>query len=87
MIDDQHRSQFRIPYSLYEQLKASAEANKRSLNAEIVLRLEASFRTAGDPLSASQLKRLLDERDARMIEEIKVMVQDNLNGRAQKANA
>ena len=83
MIDDQHRSQFRFPYPLYEQLKASAEANKRSLNAEIVLRLEASFKTVEDPVSANQLKRALDERDARMLEEIKAMVQGGLKARAQ----
>lgn len=37
------RSQFRLPHSLYEKLKASAESSNRSLNAEIVARLEESF--------------------------------------------
>lgn len=38
-----YRSQFRLPYPLYEALKASADANHRSVNAELVARLEASF--------------------------------------------
>lgn len=42
-MDDIYRSQFRLPYSLYEQLKKSADANHRSVNAELVARLEASF--------------------------------------------
>lgn len=41
--DDIYRSQFRLPYSLYEKLKESAEANNRSVNAELAYRLEASF--------------------------------------------
>lgn len=42
-MDEIYRSQFRMPYALYEQLKASAAANHRSVNAELVARLEASF--------------------------------------------
>lgn len=38
-----YRSQFRLPWELYERLKAVSEASGRSLNAEIVARLEASF--------------------------------------------
>lgn len=41
--DDIYRSQFRLPYSLYEKLKESAEANNRSVNAELVARLEIGF--------------------------------------------
>ena len=37
------RSQFRIPGALAEALKESAESNRRSLNAELVARLELSF--------------------------------------------
>lgn len=36
------RSQLRIPPDLYEDLKEAAAASKRSLNAEIVARLEQS---------------------------------------------
>lgn len=42
-MEDIYRSQFRLPYSLYEQLKESADANHRSVNAELVARLEKSF--------------------------------------------
>ncbi|ULL06630.1 Arc family DNA-binding protein [Pseudomonas putida] len=43
MTADLYRSQFRIPYPLYEQLKAAADGNRRSVNAELVARLEESF--------------------------------------------
>ena len=43
MKNDTYRSQFRLPRSLYEQLKDSAEQSNRSLNAELVERLERSF--------------------------------------------
>lgn len=69
MTNDQHRSQFRIPYPLYERLKAEAEAQKRSLNAEIVARLQASF--AQTPVSLDHLQQLLDERDARLLVEVR----------------
>lgn len=41
--DDTYRSQFRLPYDLYEKLKAESEKNRRSLNAEIVARLDESL--------------------------------------------
>ncbi len=39
-MEEIYRSQFRLPYSLYEQLKASADKNRRSVNAELIARLE-----------------------------------------------
>lgn len=42
-MEDIYRSQFRLPYSLYEQLKKSADASRRSINSELVARLENSF--------------------------------------------
>lgn len=42
-MEDIYRSQFRFPYSLYERLKAAADANRRSVNAELVARLEESL--------------------------------------------
>lgn len=42
-MEEIYRSQFRLPYSLYEDLKKSADANRRSVNAELVARLEESF--------------------------------------------
>ena len=43
MSKDIFRSQFRLPWELYEQLKSSADQSGRSLNAEIIFRLETSF--------------------------------------------
>ena len=42
---DQYRSQFRLPLDLYALLKAAAEENRRSLNAELVYRLASTFKT------------------------------------------
>lgn len=41
MEKDQYRSQFRLPWSLYTRLEKSR--TNKSLNAEIVARLESSF--------------------------------------------
>ena len=37
---------FRVPEHLHEQLEQQASANHRSLNAEVVARLQASFGSA-----------------------------------------
>lgn len=42
-MQDEHRSQYRLPHELAEKLRQAAGANGRSLNAELVARLEASF--------------------------------------------
>lgn len=42
-MQDIFRSQFRLPADLADKLRNVAEANNRSMNAEIVARLEASF--------------------------------------------
>ena len=42
-MDDIYRSQFRLPYPLYEQLKQAADTNRRSVNAELVARLQETF--------------------------------------------
>lgn len=70
--EDQYRSQFRLPYSLYDQLKSAADAHKRSVNAELVARLEASFRAPDDPVD--RLLTVLDVRDRRLIDELKSVV-------------
>lgn len=69
MMNDLHRSQFRLPYVLYDRIKAAAEANKRSINAEIVSRLEASFTHEDDQFD--RLEKILADRDAWVVEEIK----------------
>lgn len=67
MKNDYFRSQFRLPNDLYERLKAEAEKGGRSLNGEIVARLEASF----EPGLVAQVAQLLDEQTARIVEEIR----------------
>lgn len=42
-MEDLYRSQFRLPYSLFDKLKAAAEKSGRSVNAELVARLADSF--------------------------------------------
>jgi hypothetical protein len=44
------RSQFRLPIELADKLKHSAEDNRRSLNAEIVNRLERSYEEGAEQL-------------------------------------
>lgn len=67
MKNDYHRSQYRLPDELYERLKAAAEINGRSLNNELVARLEASFQ----PTIAEQLAALLDAQTTTLVEEIR----------------
>lgn len=55
MKEDIYRSQFRLPYSLYELLKESADRNKRHLNKELVFRLETS-------MLEDRYQRYLEER-------------------------
>lgn len=63
-MEDIYRSQFRLPYPLYEQLKASADANHRSVNAELVARLESTFtQDLGAELTAGISKQALSEPD------------------------
>lgn len=56
---DLHRSQYRLPAALYEQLQAAADAAGRSLNAEVVHRLEASFQPASS--SQAELQELIEQ--------------------------
>ena len=51
--DDIYRSQFRLPYDLYEKLKAEADKHHRSLNAEIVTRLSESFEQPASSLAST----------------------------------
>jgi len=71
-MEDTYRSQFRLPYPLYERLKKSADASRRSVNAELVARLEASLELdlamdearLGDHSAAVDiLRRLLAENE------------------------
>jgi hypothetical protein len=58
------RSQFRIPHELAEQLKSAATESHRSLNAEIVGRLSASFSENSDQLD--RIERAVDQIKAKV---------------------
>lgn len=66
-MDDTYRSQFRLPWPVYLQLKAAAEASGRSLNAELVAQLSSALSTPSDdtalvsvaPLTTDQLSQVL----------------------------
>ncbi len=50
----------RIPDDLHSQIKAAAKANRRSANAELVSRLEATFAPTASELNAS-IAELIDQ--------------------------
>ncbi|MGU7843823.1 Arc family DNA-binding protein [Burkholderia sp. AW33-5] len=66
-MDDTYRSQFRLPWSVYLQLKDAAQENGRSLNGELVARLSASLalrsgeNVKAAPLTTDQLSKVLQQ--------------------------
>lgn len=50
----------RLPEGMREQIKAAAEGNSRSMNAEIVARLEASFATTWEGLPDALYDRIAE---------------------------
>lgn len=62
-MEDLYRSQFRLPYALYEHLKAASDRSGRSLNAELVYRLTQTFDSdrAGSAGSAGSAASLADK--------------------------
>lgn len=91
MAQDVYRSQFRLPHSLYEELKKAAERNHRSLNAELVSRLQSTFgdlRPYGELLNEGNTEeeaRALQMRLSAMQEAMKALDQaaDTLLGESQ----
>ncbi|GJH13554.1 Arc family DNA-binding protein [Caballeronia novacaledonica] len=62
-MEDTHRSQYRLPWPLYEELKAAAEKNRRPLNAELIARLESTFPqlSVGADADVSTLHRTISQ--------------------------
>ncbi|QLI80775.1 Arc family DNA-binding protein [Chitinibacter fontanus] len=58
-MNDLYRSQFRLPWDLYEALQEQATANERSLNAELVQRLQDSLsgQTSNSDIAAELRKQ------------------------------
>lgn len=63
MTKDTYRSQFRLPYDLYEALKDAADKNRRSLNAEIVARLGQSFCDGDEGAEIKKRSSLVHDSD------------------------
>jgi hypothetical protein len=55
-MEDVYRSQFRLPYPLYERLKVAADQSGRSVNAELVYRLGESLDRSDKAQSAAPEK-------------------------------
>lgn len=53
----------RIPETLLHRLRQSAQSNRRSLNSEVLVRLESSL--GGEPLDVDRFLRSLDELHSR----------------------
>lgn len=63
-MNDTFRSQFRLPHELADKLRSAAEASGRSLNGEVVARLQDSFDAPPDIADVSSfLKELAFQRD------------------------
>lgn len=71
MTSDDIQTNLRLPADLKSKLKAAADASNRSMNAEVVARLEDSFDSAEPPraddrtldLFAEKVGQVLDERE------------------------
>ncbi|MFD2677295.1 Arc family DNA-binding protein [Camelimonas lactis] len=59
MARDDHQLKFRVPEGMKQRLEAAAVESKRSLNAEIIDRLDASFEVMSDMQKAA-LEREID---------------------------
>jgi hypothetical protein len=62
-VNDIYRSQFRLPAELADRLRVAADEAGRSLNAEIVVRLQDSFAAppGDEPASGDALERVEHE--------------------------
>jgi len=70
--DDFFRTQVRFPAELHEKLVAAATAQSRSMNAELVARLDSTFVGSAKPSSCAEIQenyaRLLKKYEALMSE-------------------
>jgi hypothetical protein len=72
MTSEDIQTNLRLPVDLKERLRQAADASNRSMNAEVVARLEESFAGAASPIDehtldlfAEKVSQVLDERDKR----------------------
>lgn len=63
MNDGIHRSQWRMPIALHEQIEKAAKENGRtSANAELVARLKASFEAPVEGLTEDRVRQIVSEQ-------------------------
>jgi predicted DNA-binding protein len=74
--DDFIKTALRLPRELHARVQEAATAAGRSMNAEIVARLEASFDVSEDLVA--KFDQLMDIRQERLLEELRTTVQKML---------
>ncbi|PMY37310.1 hypothetical protein C1Y35_19685 [Pseudomonas sp. GW456-L14] len=82
MTDEIYRSQFRLPYPLYEQLKEAADENHRSVNAELVACLQSTIlkqRLSADLIPAAKAREMSAAFRKNIPAEIKSRVVESIN--------
>ena len=67
------KTALRLPRDLHAQVQEAAKANSRSMNAEIVARLQASFEQ-GAPITTEDLTRLFDAQHERLMASVQEAV-------------
>jgi hypothetical protein len=83
-MEDLYRSQFRLPHDLYELLKAAAHQEGRSVNAEVVARLQRTFAHAHNSDGDSQLAAV-SERFERRLTQLEADLKRYVDERARPA--
>lgn len=88
--DNLTRITFRMPRELHAKVAEAAQASNRSMNAEIVARLERSLVTPDEDQAASyrtllsDITRLLDNREDKLLTELKAFLELSLEGKSGK---
>lgn len=72
--DEADRFLVRMPPGMRDRIAEVAKASGRSMNAEIVLRLEQSFEQAARPLGILELQQALAEERGRVAADLKAML-------------
>lgn len=86
-MNDTYRSQFRLPFELADKLRESAEQSGRSMNAEIVARLQATFdETVVTTVEARAKPGTQEQRFEFNADEIADKVVERLEGRKREAS-
>lgn len=75
MTSEDIQTNLRLPADLKKRLKRAADASNRSMNAEVIARLEGSFENSSAPqvddrtldLFAEKVGQVLDEREKRRV--------------------